>query len=609
MPLILSIQLGCDREPKPDVIVAVPPPDTVLIPEVPPNLKNPSENGDALALAASNILKEECSGCHSKQERQGNFGIVEDAGALIASGRYIIAGQPANSLLIKRLDSMPPGRPLSTDKKATLEKWIANLKVKNESLRVSRATLAEQSVKYIESIPENQRKGVRFFSVHNLYNAHAAASDVETIKKAFLKVLNSLSRSPNIIKPSPQGDLKLLFPVHLPSIGMKADVFDQIIAEHNPYCAKISTQKASEVKLAALTGSACSIIRMDWFTATAPLPKLYSKLLQQGETRIALDQQLGVDIISNVNTTNNVIRSGFRNSGVSSQSRIIERHLQSNGRAYWISYDFAALDGKANIFANPIGPKGIELPNNSQNIPTESVFEHDGGEVIYQLPNGLFAYYLADAAGTKIDKGPTQIVKQQGAPEQFVSAIVNGVSCMSCHGSGLIFKADQIKEFVANQTKFSADERDHVIKLYGTESELQNLIADDNKIYFDALKQMEIDYSKPDPVNEAYRIYNRNLTLGKVVAELDVETESDFINTILESSAVRFIWANINEVGAFLSREEFSLGLATLSRFELLRPFEVPSGGDYIITPKCMSENQVLMNTCFITDSSEREAD
>jgi serine/threonine-protein kinase len=351
---------------------------------------------------------------------------------------------------------------------------------------------------------------------------------------------------------------------------------------------------------------------MDWFTSTAPLPKVYSKLLRQGTTRIALDEQLGIDLIDNINRENNVIRSGFRNSGVSSQSRIIERHIQAkNGLPYWISYDFAALDGKGNIFANPIGPNGIELPKGGAEV-SDKVFEHDGGEVIYQLPNGLFGYYLADSAGGQIDKGPTQIVKQQGAPEQFVSAIVNGVSCMSCHGSGLIHKADQIREFVQrdeNEDQFSEEEREFVRRLYVQDAELQRLIAQDNEAYFEALKKLEIDYSKGDPVNDSFRIYNRSLTLNQVVAELDIESGNSLFNIILNSSAVKFIWANLNEVGAFLSREEFSLGIRALSKLELTRLFEIPAGGDYVITPNCMSKNPLLMNECFILEARTDEAD
>lgn len=609
-PIALLSQLGCDREKGPDEIVVIPPgPAIILTPSPTATPTDPSKNDDdALALSASNILKENCSSCHNQEQRQGNFGIVEDATALIASGRYVLPGQPENSLLFNRLGNMPPGSPLSEEKKEVLSKWIKSLKQKKKFVKVNRADLAEVGAKYIEDkVPESRRRGIRFFSLHNMHNARAADSDMQTMKKGFLKVLNSLSQATKLAKPAPIDDSELLFPVDLPSIGFNAEEFDNIISEHYPYCPKTSSLRDSETRLRELTGSGskCSVIRMDWFTATAALPKIYSRLLKQGPTRIALDEQLGVDINADINTVNNVIRSGFRNSGVSSQSRIIERHLQSNGLPYWISYDFAELDGKGNIFANPIGPRGIDLPRNGE-VVSDKVFEHDGGEVIYQLPNGLFAYYLADAAGRQIDKGPTQIVKQQGAPEQFVSAIVNGVSCMSCHGSGLIHKADQIRDFVQrvdNQDQFSTEERDHVLRLYGPDTELQSLIAQDNEAYFDALKKLEIDYSKGDPVNDSFRIYNRGLTLNQVLAELDVEAGNSLFNIILNSDAVKFIWANLNDVGAFLSREEFNLGIKALSKFELTRFFEIPSGGDYLVTPNCMSKDLLFMNECFISDA------
>jgi len=613
IPIALLIQLGCDREKGPNEIVPLPNPPATIIKPLPTELLPPPSDNDAIALSAENIIKENCSSCHNQEQRQGNFGIVEDVTALIASGRYVVPGQPENSLLFSRLRNMPPGRPLEEDKKELLFRWISSLEEKKEVVKVKRSELASLAVKHItDEVPESQRRGVRFFSLHNMYNAQAADSDVQVMKKGFLKVLNSVSLAPKVLKPTPIDKSELLFPVHLPSLGISTEEFDNIIAEHYPYCPKISFLQTSEKKLRQLTGSdsKCSIIRMDWFTATAPLPKVYSKLLKQGATRIALDEQLGVDLIENINSKNNVIRSGFRNSGVSSQSRIIERHLQAkNGLPYWISYDFAALDGKGNIFANPIGPNGIDLPNDGAEV-SDKVFEHDGGEVIYQLPNGLFGYYLADSAGGQIDKGPTQIVKQEGAPEQFVSAIVNGISCMSCHGSGLIHKEDQIGEFAQreeNEDQFSVEEKEFIRRLYVQDFELQRHIAHDNEAYFEALKKLEIDYSKGDPVNDSFRIYNRSLTLNQVVAELDLET-SKALNTILSSSAVKFIWANLNEVGAFLSREEFNLGISALSNFELTRLFEIPAGGDYVITPNCMSKNPLLMNECFIGEGRSDEA-
>ena len=97
------------------------------------------------------------------------------------------------------------------------------------------------------------------------------------------------------------------------------------------------------------------------------------------------------------------------------------------------SYDFGGNDGRKNLFAHPLGPKG------------ENAFEHDGGEIIFNLPNGLQAYLLVDSHGQRIDKGPPAIVSD---PVQKDRAVVNGLSCMSCHVAGIIRKQDEVREHV-----------------------------------------------------------------------------------------------------------------------------------------------------------------
>ena len=83
-------------------------------------------------------------------------------------------------------------------------------------------------------------------------------------------------------------------------------------------------------------------------------------------------------------------RAGFNNSGVSNHNRVVERHKSRYG-AYWKSYDFAGSVGAQNILTHPLG------------------FTHDGGEAIFNLPNGLQGYYLANASGFRLDEAPINI--------------------------------------------------------------------------------------------------------------------------------------------------------------------------------------------------------
>src|SRR5262249_59570863 len=84
-----------------------------------------------------------------------------------------------------------------------------------------------------------------------------------------------------------------------------------------------------------------------------------------------------------------VVRAGFNGSGVSRNNRLIERH-EAGGVVYWKSYDFASNTGRQNLFARPLGPGG------------EGV-RPDGGEIIFNLPNGLQGHVLTDAQGRRLD--------------------------------------------------------------------------------------------------------------------------------------------------------------------------------------------------------------
>ena len=123
------------------------------------------------------------------------------------------------------------------------------------------------------------------------------------------------------------------------------------------------------------------------------MPPLYHILLDLPETDRELEGKLNVNVRRNLRDSpgKKVWRSGFNQSGVSSFNRIVERHSTFFG-AYWKSYDFDSNKGLKNIFKNPLG------------------FKHAGGEIIFNLPNGLQAYLLADSAGRRIDEAPANIV-------------------------------------------------------------------------------------------------------------------------------------------------------------------------------------------------------
>src|SRR5204863_6030989 len=110
---------------------------------------------------------------------------------------------------------------------------------------------------------------------------------------------------------------------------------------------------------------------------------------------------------------------------VSRNTRAMERHSTVYG-AYWKSFDFAGNNPGQNIFRDPLDLRA------------------DGGEIIFNLPNGLQAYFIADRQRKRIDAAPVNIVRDRTNPDDPV--VRNGRSCMGCHVRGMNVFRDEISQ-------------------------------------------------------------------------------------------------------------------------------------------------------------------
>src|SRR5262249_10303182 len=144
--------------------------------------------------------------------------------------------------------------------------------------------------------------------------------------------------------------------------------------------------------------------------------------------------------------------------------------------AYWRTYDFASSTGEKNLFQHPLGPGGADG------------FQHDGGEIIFTLPNGMLGFMLVDAFGRRIDRGPAQIVSDPRQPER---SVVNGASCMACHNAGVLRKSDEIRAHVdANRSAYK--ELDTIRGLYKPSKDVEGQMQADAKAYQNILAGKEI---------------------------------------------------------------------------------------------------------------------
>ena len=183
-------------------------------------------------------------------------------------------------------------------------------------------------------------------------------------------------------------------------------------------------------------------------------------------------------------------------SAVSNEDRILDR-LESIYGVYWKSYDFTADEEYNNIF------------NDGDNL------RHFGNEMIFSLPNGLYAYLITNRKGIRLNVAPYTIVKHPYDPNIVIDPskpkwipnpngdgnilnpenngnIINGISCMKCHSNGIINFQDE------TEGKLNTS----------NQPDLTGLIEIDNDRYRRQLRYLSVGF-KSDNMDSVIKIYDR----------------------------------------------------------------------------------------------------
>ena len=393
-------------------------------------------------------------------------------------------------------------------------------------------TLREELVaiaRDVNGLDRTLQPTARYLTLTNLSNLrNGAGAPVESedqldiYRAAVSKLLNSLSRGGRIVVPKAVDAARTIYRIDLRDYGWTAKDWENYVVRGYPYGLR-GVDGRSEQDLAKATGSGMAVVRADWFVFAASQPPLYHDLLRLPATEQELERQLGLDTQANLKA-GRAVRAGFRLSGVSQGNRLIERHEAGAGM-YWKSYDFTPLQrtGGHDLFRSPLGPVGAGLTSNP-----DREFRHDGGEMIFTLPNGLHAYLLATAEGKRIDRGPTEIVQDRKRRD---GAILNGISCMACHDQGMKYARDEAMEKFVDEVgpvalKAGLDRREvHAVQdLYAGPEKLHAVVKADEDRYKAALEQAIPGYKQAfDPVNKLYLRFKEDVRLETLAAEFGEE--------------------------------------------------------------------------------------
>lgn len=505
-----------------------------------------------LAAAADDFIGRHCRNCHGPGESaQGSFP-AGDLASIAANPAFVAPGNRSASLLFTSVFSgrMPYGTKPSAEELEKLGAWIDQLSapapvaapskpvrkrdvVTTEAMQ--RAALAD-----LERLPAEDHRFIRYASFHNLHNGIAPCEDPRVFARrlglfqaSFGKMLNSVSLGPQLVMPpSVDGTDNLLLRIDMRDVKWTPAQWELLVADY-PFARSAGREPALK-GLTEGTDTDIPLIRADWFMANASRPANYHLLLALPEHIGELERRIGVDVNANIRDKR-LARAAFLEgaSGVSDHNRLVERHDLPHGGYYWKSYDFAGSRDAQNLRSHPHGPRDAAPLAAHLNS-----FEHDGGEMIFSLPNGLQGYYLSNGKGDRIDRGPTEVVSFRQRPIGKGIEIVNGRSCMDCHSDGIIAKRDQLRSHIESSVAFSKPQQEVLLAMYVDQIELDRLYARDRTAFVAALDRIGAAETAPDGSLKGRRgpaeqelatwfadLYEANLDADQLAAEFDMLPE------------------------------------------------------------------------------------
>ena len=505
-----------------------------------------------IAQDAYAIFEQSCFICHGPTGSYKETLLIEH-NTLIEKGT-VVPGNPDASELYNRLlttdtaTRMPLGQPqLSTQAIDTIRNWILAgapdwvTVATTDGDFISPGEILNTIETHLMSLAPFDRAFARYFTMTHLHNAGKSTQILQEYRKGLFKLVNSLSWGVTVINPQPIDPQGTIFYIDLRHYEWDVNNAWTQIEGAYPYHISFNApvQKALQEQLGRLQtemNSNIPSIHIDWFVATASLPPLYHDLLSLPLTDRELETRLEVDVVRNINNAPGVRvwRAGTNDSGVSTNNRVLERHTSRYG-AYWKSYDFAGSVGTQNIFTHPLS------------------FTHDGGEAIFNLPNGLQGYHLANASGFRLDEAPINIVSNPAASDPTVR---NGLSCFGCHTEGMKTFEDQVRSVIESNATPAYDKA-QALRLYVEQSEMDTLLGEDMDRYRVALTKTGGAVDDIEPIQRFHEVFQGPLDAAHAAAVVGLETEV-FLEQIRENVGLQNLGLLVLDSNGSMKRDTWT---------------------------------------------------
>ncbi|AXI41347.1 c-type cytochrome [Sulfitobacter sp. SK011] len=507
-----------------------------------PQQSSPSGADAALTAQADQVIETHCRSCHAPGKTYGAVFPTGELADMPFDKRILVPGNPDASPLYESIASnrMPKGKQMTVQEVEALRNWITALGaaapapapvtttpvvVKDVPMPLfAGGTRAERMlaiVTDISAINERDQQFYRYFSFANTPLAVVDCSQTGALRNpmfylhaAFNKYVNSVSTGARVVPVTPlDGTEGSIVRIDMRDYGWTHDMWNAVatgvftetarasgfspaawadLAKIYPY----GIDPATDPLLGAVadaTGTPVPIMRADWLTHFGSEAPYYDMFLGLTAQIKDLETRIGIDVDREIQARR-VVRAAMLPgaSGVSDHNRMLERFDLQRGGYYWKSYDFAGDEGRQSLTLYPDGPEGM-----SHTASGTEAFEHDGGEMIFSLPNGLQGYYLSTNKGDRLLVGPASIVSFRNKQIGKGVEIENARSCFDCHANGMIAKRDQMRDVLMTSQRHSRDQLDVLLEMYVDNETLSGIYRSDSDAFLIALSKLNATDRSP----------------------------------------------------------------------------------------------------------------
>lgn len=280
-----------------------------------------------------------------------------------------------------------------------------------------RAALADAA-----SVSPSDRPYTRYLSLYTV-----PEEDKQVAREVASFWVNSLSLMPRIVRPIEVTEN--LLRLDLRNYGWDVDDWETLVDKRGYEFVPVWRPIAKSVSDPFQTRS--PVLRLEGFLVNSSEKQFYDKFLNLGQKLAEVQTAFRVRIDDGKALRLDVYGSKFR-SPVALHNRRLIRYPSLSGY-WWESQDHLTDFGPDNIVDN------LE------------VSDHDAGEFIWSLPNGLQAYYIADGKGAAVQVVPAAIAQDYETPAKD-KQIYNARSCVGCHGKGIKAFDDDVAAMIKSGT-------------------------------------------------------------------------------------------------------------------------------------------------------------